>query len=146
MQLWQSLGLARSGSRSLRNLIRSTRPDHRGPIHTRISNHTHMRDHLVARVQLGPVRQRVESTYLRIYAGALRFSRRAILAPDMAGRSWWRGCRLRVCPPTPRWRASCNMRSLNRMRKVEASGNRPNPAPDLDVDDGRDVRELDWRS
>ena len=32
------------------------------------------------------------------------------------------------------------------MRKVEASGNRPNPAPDLDVDDGRDVRELDWRS
>ena len=44
LQLWQSLGLARSASRSLRNLIRSTRPDHRGPIHTRISNHTHMED------------------------------------------------------------------------------------------------------
>ena len=42
LQLWQSLGLARSRSRSLRNLIRSTRPDHRGPIHTRISNHTHI--------------------------------------------------------------------------------------------------------
>ena len=38
----KSLALARSGSWTLRNPIRSRRPDHRGPIHTRISNHSHM--------------------------------------------------------------------------------------------------------
>ena len=52
LQLWQSLGLARSGSRSLRNLIRSTRPDHRGPIHTRISNHTHIMLHYTTLITL----------------------------------------------------------------------------------------------
>ena len=35
----KSLALARSGSWALRNPIRSKRPDHRGSIHTRISNH-----------------------------------------------------------------------------------------------------------